>query len=152
MPRQMPVNGRRQTAAGAQRYVFVGQCRSNRAIRMGAHWEDGRLAGKTLHDALRAVGLDPREQTYLNLFRDDDPQALDQAALARVCNLANAGTVIVGLRKVVQAALARAGVAHLPLVHPAARGAIRARHAYQDHVAKVLIAGRGVTDPERRAA
>jgi hypothetical protein len=142
----MPANDPQWSAAGAARYVFVGHSRSHRAIRMGVYWEDGRLAGKTLHDAPRAIGLDPQEQTYLNLYRDDDPQVIDQAALARLRALADAGAVIVGLGKVVHAALARAGVAHLPLVHPAARGAIRARDAYQDHVASALIAA-GVTDP-----
>ena len=140
------------TPASSRRYVFVGQCRSERAIRMGVHWEDGRLAGKTLHDALRSAGLDPLEQTYLNLYRDDDPQVIDLAALTQVRALADAGAVIVGLGKVVQAALARADLAHLPLVHPAARGTIRARSAYRDHVASVLITARGVTDPRSRAA
>jgi hypothetical protein len=119
---------------------------------MGVHWEDGRLAGKTLQDALRSAGLDPREQTYLNLYRDENPQVIDLAALTRVRALADAGAVIVGLGKVVQAALARAAVAHLPLVPPAARGTIRARSVYRDHVASVLIAARGVTDPRSRAA
>ena len=152
MLQQLSDKDQPRAPSSSRRYVFVGQCRSKRAMHLRVHWEDGRLAGKTLHDALRAVGLDPREQTFLNLYGDDDPQVIDQAALTQVRDLADAGAVIVGLGKVVQAALARAGVAHLPLVHPAARGTIRARHAYRDHVASVLIAARGVRDPDSRAA
>ena len=40
--------------------------------------------------------------------------------------------------QLVQRALGRAGVAHRRLIHPAARGAIRARATYQAHVATVL--------------
>ena len=53
-------------------------------------------------------------------------------------SLADEGLPIVGMGRLVQRTLERAGVPHLRLVHPAARGAIRARAAYQAHVAAVL--------------
>jgi hypothetical protein len=122
----------------AQHVVFVGERRSRRAILMGVRWEDGRLAARTLQEALRASGLDPARQIYLNLYRDGDPLAIDQAALTKVRTLAGEGLPIVGMGRLVQRALERASVPHLRLVHPAARGAIRARAAYQAHVAAVL--------------
>jgi hypothetical protein len=121
-----------------RRYVFVGEKRSRRAIAMGARWESGRLAARTLHDALREAGLEPAEQRYLNAFLDGEGWILDPAALATVRALADAGMPVIGMGRRVQAVLARAGVLHLALVHPAARGAIRARAAYQAHVAAVL--------------
>ncbi|MGD9894803.1 MAG: hypothetical protein AB7U18_26265 [Dehalococcoidia bacterium] len=119
-------------------FVFVGERRSRRAIELGALWEHGRLCAKTLHTALRAVGLDPTEQLYLNLFTDDDPPILDEDVLARTRKLAEAGAKIVGLGRTVRRALERAGVPHRRLIHPAARGAVRARAAYQAHAAAIF--------------
>jgi hypothetical protein len=124
----------------SRRYVFVGEKRSGRAIAMAVRWEDGRLAARTLHDALRAAGLDPVEQRYLNVFVDGEGWTIDAAALETVSALAPAGWQVVGMGRRVQAVLARTGVVHLPLIHPAARGAIRARAAYRAHVAAVLCA------------
>lgn len=123
---------------GAPAYVFVGERRSSRAIALGVHWEDGRLAARTLHDALRALGLDPARQTYVNLFCETDPRAVDADILASIHRYDRAGVTIVAMGRPVQAVLTRAGVAHLRLIHPAARGSIRARSAYQAHVAAVL--------------
>jgi hypothetical protein len=122
-------------------FIFVGERRSQRAIQMGVRWEHGRLCARTLHAALRAIGLAPEEQAYVNLYFDAEPPALDGAALARLRALAAEGVEIVGLGRIVQRALARAGVDHRQLTHPAARGAIRARAAYQAHVATVLRRG-----------
>ena len=119
-------------------YAFVGERRSRRAIRLGVCWEDGRLAGRTLHAALRAAGLEPELQIYRNVYRDDEPRAVDPAVLAELHALAAAGGVVVGMGRAAQAALDRAGVPHLRLIHPAARGAIRAGAVHQAHVAAVL--------------
>jgi hypothetical protein len=119
-------------------FIFVGERRSRRAIQLGVRWEHGRLCARTLHAALRAIGLDPDQQGYVNLYFDAEPPALDEAVLARLRTLAAEGVEIVGLGRIVQRALERAGVDHRQLIHPAARGAIRARAAYQAHVATVL--------------
>jgi hypothetical protein len=130
------------TASGRPpRFIFVGERRSRRAIQLGVRWEHGRLCASTLHAALRAIGLAPEEQGYVNLYFDSEPPALDEAVLARLRTLTAEGVEIVGLGRIVQRALERAGVAHRRLIHPAARGAIRARATYQAHVATVL--GRG---------
>jgi hypothetical protein len=91
-----------------------------------------------LHAALRAIGIAPEEQRYVNLYSDIEPLTLDEVVLARLRMLAADGVAIVALGRLVDRALQRAGVEHHQLIHPAARGAIRARAAYQAHVASVL--------------
>jgi hypothetical protein len=120
------------------RFVFVGERHSQRAIQMGVRWEHGRLCAMTLHEALRAIGLDPVRQTYLNVFTDCDPPTLDEDALAHIVALVDSGAELVAMGRIVQRVLTRAGLPHRCLIHPAARGAIRARAAYQAHVAAVL--------------
>lgn len=53
------------------------------------------------------------------------------------------GIVIVALGKRVSVALARLGIDHVALVHPAARGRIRKRERYIKHVADTLGAAIG---------
>lgn len=138
-----PVPGRSDRQCGDQcrrppQYIFVGERRSQRAIRLGVRWEDGRLAARTLHAALRAAGIDPGLQMYRNVFGDDEPRIVNPAVLAELRVMIATGAVVVGMGRAVQAALTRTGIPHVPLVHPAARGAIRARSAYHAHVAAVL--------------
>ena len=122
------------------RYVFVGERPSARALATGATWQNGRLAACTLHAALRDLGLDPAEQRYLNLFPDDPARREPDAARLRRLRgwLARTRPVVVGMGRLVQRELTRAGIAHLALTHPAARGAVRARARYRAHVAEVL--------------
>ena len=110
-------------------FVFVGERRSPKARRMGVTWRDGRLAAKPLFAALQAAGYDPQAQVYLNLFaeRGGSLQVVGHA-LRRIHRVAAAGGQIVGLGRPVCQALTRAGVAHLQLVHPAARGRFVGRH------------------------
>ena len=51
-----------------RRFLFVGEQRSPRAIRMGVRLEDGRLAGRSLFDALITCGVDPTRHLYCNIF------------------------------------------------------------------------------------
>ena len=134
------------------RFVFVGERRSSRAIKLNVRWEDGRLSGKTLHDALRACGIEPAEEVFLNLFREAPGRRLDRGALRRVRRLAAEGLEVVALGCKVRRALDRAGVVHRPMVHPAARGAIRARAVYRAHVAAVLGDARTASAPSAPGA
>jgi hypothetical protein len=119
--------------------VFVGERRSRRARAMGISWADGRLAGCTLHAALRACGIDPATVTFVNLFQDrDDRWELDPDVFGHVLRLAAAGATIVALGQRVHRTFDRAQLDHLHVVHPAARGRIRARARYQAHFAAVL--------------
>lgn len=128
--------------------VFVGERRSRRAIRLGVTWDDGRLAARTLHEALAACGIDPRRHIFVNLFLDPSiagdapaPPAVDRAMVAQLAACAALGARLVGLGRLVQGVLAREGLPHLALVHPAARGALRRREVYHAHVAERLRGG-----------
>lgn len=120
-------------------HVFVGERRSRRAVEMRVTWESGRLAAKPLFEALRECSICPEKQLFLNLYREGEGIfEVDGDALARLREFSLSGTTIVALCRRVQRELARAGVEHLALIHPAARGAIRSRERYRAHVADVL--------------
>lgn len=86
-----------------------------RAVRMGVTLSDGALAGATLFDALRNVGLDPKRQRFRNLYSspvrgastdgDDEREAVGEIkrALTR-------GLTVVGMGSIVQRALTREGI------------------------------------------
>ena len=119
--------------------LFVGERRSARAMAMGVDWTHGRLSAKTLHEALRAIGLDPSQQLYVNLFRDPpSPLEVDPNALEGLTGHSLHGGSVIALGKRVSAYLERLGIQHVALVHPAARGSIRRTENYQAHVATVL--------------
>lgn len=121
------------------RYVFVGERQSPTAHRNGWTWADGRVCARTLHEALRACGLDPERQVYLNAFTYDGQPNRDD--LDRVQVYAVFNRTIVALGQLASKALKQRGIAHLLLVHPAARGAIRKRERYHAHVAETLVGG-----------
>ena len=139
------------TGAGARppRFVSVGERRSRRGSQMGVRWEHGRLCARTLHAALRAMGLDPAQRTYVNAYADSDPPAVEDA-VARLRLLADTGAQIVALGRAAHRALERAGVPHRRLIHPAARGAIRARLAIANGRLAARDPGKG-TPPRKRA-
>lgn len=75
----------------------------------------------------------------MNLFHDrDDQWELHPEVLAQVFRLAAVGATIVALGQRVHRAFGRVQLDHLHVVHPAARGRIRARARYQTHIADVL--------------
>ena len=111
-------------------YLFVGEKRSKLAVKMRVRWDDGRLAAKQLFDALAFAGVDQARCVFANWFERGGP--------TRVRGLAQRGLVVVGMGKKVQAALVRAKIPHVELVHPAARGAIRKKERYAEHVKSAL--------------
>ncbi len=129
-------------------FIFVGERRSPKAVQLGAHWTDGRLCARTLRDALEYAGIDPARAVFLNLFHDEPTdRAPGENAIQAIRSLVLVGACIVALGRRVQAALTRAGIAHLGLVHPAARGTIRARAVYRQHVAELLDSSRAQSGP-----
>jgi hypothetical protein len=121
-------------------YIFVGEKPSKRALDIGASWEKGGLAAKTLHDALEYNRIDPKECGFVNLFGDnsDDKEQPILGVCRALCAANRAGVKIVGMGRKVQRHLKFRGVPHIPLVHPAARGKIRDKHRYIDHVKEML--------------
>jgi hypothetical protein len=108
--------------------LIVGEKRSDLAIKRGVRWEDEALAAVPLFQALRAAGIDPASCQFVNWFEGNEDVVR-----------AHSGW-IVGLGQKVQKALAAERIAHIPLVHPAARGKIRLRANYIAHVVSTLAA------------
>lgn len=128
------------------RLLFVGECRSITAQRKGWTWADGRLAAKPLFEALAAMGVDPTAHDYTNLWTDNASgttygnlkPGIVGATITRIKRANSDGDVVVALGKRVSQELARRGIVHVALVHPAARGHIRKRERYHAHVAERL--------------
>ena len=83
-------------------FLFVGEKPSKTAFDRGLTWKDGKLAAKTLFDALRFGDIDPLEQAFVNLFGNhpDDPLTETNEVKARLEILkasAHCGTRIVAL-------------------------------------------------------
>jgi uracil-DNA glycosylase len=125
----------------SMRFCFVGERPSPRAEQIGATWQNAKLAGKTLRDTLMALGLDPEQQSYCNLWPRAEPTEHDDYHLNAVIDaliwIADR-VVIVAMGTRVSRELRRVGLEHVTIVHPAARGAIRRTERYQAHVAERL--------------
>ena len=57
--------------------LFVGEERSQKAIEMNVRWEDGRLAGKQLFDALRTNGYEPSDYTFSDEWINGECEDID---------------------------------------------------------------------------
>ena len=108
--------------------LFVGERKSETARRKGWSWKDGRLAAKTLFDALRACGIDPTSCIFVNWFNTR------QRSIIKQCKVP-----IIAMGYKVQSAMHRAGIAYTPMIHPAARGLIRKKARYEAHVAYTMM-------------
>lgn len=130
-----------------KQFLFVGERPSHQAAKIGATWENGKLAARQLHDALRALNIDPAEQLYCNLWTEPGigPIAArpEASVLAYIAGQYAQGRIIVGMGALVCRELQRHGIPHLQMIHPAARGAIRLKARYAAHVAAVLQEVRG---------
>ncbi len=113
------------------KFAFVGEEPSEKAKKMGVEWKDGRLAAKQLFDALRENGIEPMDHFYTNWFTSKTP-ANDSRHYQKK------GFTVVALGNKVSSAMSKAGIVHLRLVHPAARGKIRLKANYSKHVGEVL--------------
>jgi hypothetical protein len=126
------------------RFLFVGEKPSRKALKIGARWETAQLAGRTLRDALAALGLADAERIFINLFGDDPEAPLEDGPRVRARARAirahqGAGFTVVGLGRNVQQMLERHRIKHLRLTHPAARGRIRRKELYIEHAGQVLL-------------
>ena len=110
--------------------IFVGERRSPTAIARGWRWEDGRLAGKQLFDALYALGIEPLHCRFANAF--------EVGHIDGVRRLVAQGWTAIGMGKKAQQRLRAERIPHRELTHPAARGSIRLKANYLNHVREVL--------------
>lgn len=124
-------------------FFFVGECRSPTAKKKGWTWKDGRLAAKPLFEALAAMKIDPGAHIFINLWTDDAIKpVIPWQRLERIRAAADAGVIVVALGKRVSTELAKRTIDHVALVHPAARGKIRKRERYINHVKERLTSRR----------
>lgn len=107
--------------------LFVGEKRSEKAVKMGVRWEDGKLAAKQLFDALKANGIEPSDCKFINWFEKGTKTKIKSY-----------NGPIFGMGRKVQEALTKSGVEHIPIVHPAARGKIRKKERYIKHIKEAL--------------
>lgn len=125
--------------------LFVGERQSHLAAKINATWQNGKLAAKQLHDALRALNIEPAEQRYCNLWTTPGvgpiAEDVDASALMCIAESVAMGYTVIGMGQLVSKALTEQGVTHLLIVHPAARGAIRKKARYTAHLADVLTEG-----------
>src|SRR5262245_6407473 len=115
------------------RFLFVGERPSRRAVRIGATWQNGKLSGKTLREALLSLQLDPSVHHYLNLYplpQSHDDAVWEEETCREIMRLSRHGYVVVGLGRLVSERLRVHRIPHLFMVHPAARGAIRKKERY----------------------
>lgn len=125
------------------RFLFVGERLSLQAAKIGATWENGKLAAKQLHDALRALNIDPASQRYVNLWTvpgvGPTNEPVNPVALQEINEAIAAGYTVIGMGQLVSRALSEQSIPHLLIVHPAARGAIRKKERYTAHVRSILL-------------
>jgi len=114
------------------KYLFVGEERSELAINMGVTWEDGRLAAKQLFDALDYCGIDSGECQFTNMFEDPDMTLIHKYS-SKSCKR------VVAMGNRVKRKLDELGIPYLFIYHPAARGKIRKKEVYCEHVKNKLI-------------
>jgi len=108
------------------KFLFVGEERSNRAIEMGVTWKDRRLAAAHLSKAVEALGILWDECTFKNVFEDD------------IEDIKSFDGIIVGMGRKVERELKKHQISHLYIHHPAARGKIRIIENYKAHVREQL--------------
>lgn len=119
------------------RFLFIGEKRSATAIARDWTWEDERLAGRTLADALRELGL-AYGKDYIALNILDDEGMFHREVLDTFRRHQAIGWQLVALGKIAGKYLKAAQIEHLTLCHPAARGTRRKKVLYQAHVREVL--------------
>ena len=118
--------------------LFVGESPSPTALRNDWTWESQHLAGKTLAEALEAVGLVYGEQLFVNLY-DLERNEVSPEAVSQIEAAVLAGFPVVAMGKRVAAGLEELGLnPDAKIIHPAARGRIRGSNRYAEHVAEQL--------------
>jgi bifunctional DNA-binding transcriptional regulator/antitoxin component of YhaV-PrlF toxin-antitoxin module len=138
-------------------YLFVGEKRSELAIKMNVSWVDGRLSAKQLFDALDACGIPRKKCNFLNWWPDRVPHArtfsevCPRQHIRQINNYNREGgwgsgdiVQIVAMGSKVQKAMSKEGIDFIPIVHPAARGTIRKKENYAEHIRQQLIEKQGI--------
>lgn len=105
-----------------KKYLFVGERRSNLAIKMNVTWVDKRLAASHLSKAVEALGIDWNDCAFKNVFED------------KIEDIMSFKGVIIAMGRKVERELKKHQIQHEFIYHPATRGAIRNIEKYKNHV------------------
>ena len=132
------------------RLLFVGERPSLTAQIRQWKCGDFHLSSKTLLEALTVCQF-PRERAdFVNIYNVKGE--IDKNAVEYIRNR-SLSSIVVGMGKLAQKALAHHQIGHIEMIHPAARGRIRKRELYQEHVREVIEAAQEMsvlydTNPE----
>lgn len=105
-----------------KKYLFIGEKRSNTAIKMNVTWVDKRLAASHLSKALEYIGIDWDDCEFMNVY-EDNPKDIE-----------NFNGVKIAMGRKVEKELNKLNIEHEFIFHPAARGTIRKIDNYKNHV------------------
>lgn len=105
-----------------KKYLFVGERRSNTAIRMNVTWVDKRLCASHLSKAVENIGINWNECAFLNVFEND------------IQEIRKFKGIVVAMGRKVERELKKIGVKHEFIYHPATRGEVRNIEKYKNHV------------------
>ena len=121
--------------------LFVGQERSKLAQERGVYWEDEAQCANQLFRALRANNINPQKCSFVNLFTDESDgvkysdKTINKKGLNKVYKWVGE---IVGMGSLVHKKLHELKIPHIQIVHPSARGKIRAKAVYTQHIREKL--------------
>ena len=103
-------------------FLFVGEKRSELAIKMNVTWKDRRLAAAHLSKATDALGLDWNKLCFKNVYEDniEDIKSFDG--------------IVVAMGRKVERELKKHQIEHEFIYHPATRGVVRNIEKYKNHV------------------
>jgi len=105
-----------------KKYLFVGEKRSDTAIRMNVTWVSKRLCAGHLSKAVEALGISWDECAFLNVFEDD------------INDIKSFNGVVIGMGRKVERELKKHQIRHEFIYHPATRGTVRNIERYKSHV------------------
>jgi hypothetical protein len=121
------------------KYLFVGERPSRKAVQMQVSWQDGKLAAKQLFDALLANEINPKLCTFDNVFQPTfGEEIVCKKSLKRILQKHNDGFTVIAMGNKVANILNNI-IPFKKIVHPAARGKIRKKELYIQHIKEVLI-------------
>jgi hypothetical protein len=105
-----------------KKYLFVGERRSDTAIRMNVTWKDKRLCAGHLSKAVESLGIDWNDCCFKNVFED------------KIEDIMSFNGIIIAMGRKVEKELKKFDVQHEFIYHPATRGEVRNIEKYKQHV------------------
>jgi len=109
-----------------KKFLFVGERRSETAIRMNVTYVDKRLCASHLFKAINNIGINWDECVFKNVYEDD------------IEDIKSFNGIIVAMGRKVENELKKHQITHEFIYHPATRGAVRKIEEYKSHVKKQI--------------